>query len=194
MPDFPPLVLATGSRYKRRLMERLGVDFSSRSADIDESRRSGESPLEMARRLAADKADAVASADPDAAVLASDQVPALGDRIFRKPGGRRAAVEQLRRLAGSTHQLVTAVALQTPDGRLHTDEVVYQMQMRPLTDDQIRRYVDEDAPFDCAGAYKIEAAGIRLFEATRGDDPTAIQGLALTRVWSLLLQAGWTDE
>lgn len=190
MNDKHGLILATGSPYKRRLMRRLNVEFTSRAPEIDEKRLDGESPDEMARRLALEKAKAIAGDSSGGWILAGDQVVACDGRIFDKPTTRRRAIDQLRRLQGTTHRLITQVALCGPDKSVTSDGVVYEMVVRPLSDEQIRRYVDEDRPLDCAGSYKIEAAGIRLFEATRGDDPTAIEGLPLTRVWTLLLEAG----
>ena len=186
----PSLVLASSSPYKRRLMRRLGIEFDSVSPEIDESRLDGESPTEMACRLAEAKAMTIRQRRPDAWVIGADQIAASGDRVFGKPGGRDEAISQLEQLEGTTHQLITAVALSHRDKAADVSVTTYDMVMRPLTPDQIRRYVDEDTPFDCAGSYKIEQAGIRLFEATRGDDPTAIEGLPLTRVWTLLLEAG----
>ncbi len=185
-----PLILASSSKYKRRLLARLPTEFGVRTPGIDESRHAGESPAQMARRLAVEKARVIHEQESDALVLGSDQVAAKDDRIFGKPGSQDRAVEQLQKLQGATHQLITAVALADPDGGVETATAVYEMVMRRLTTDEIRAYVDEDRPVDCAGAYKIEAAGIRLFEATKGDDPTAIEGLPLTKVWGLLLDAG----
>ncbi len=181
------LILATSSPYKRRLFRRLGVDFDAVGPEIDELRRQGEAPEELARRLAVEKARAVQREYPDAWVIGSDQVAALGDVVFEKPGGIEGAVAQLKQLQSKTHRLISAVALATPDGDVETATAICEMVMRPLTDEQIRRYVRQDQPVDCAGAYKIEEAGVKLFEATRCDDPTAIEGLPLTKVWGLLL-------
>ncbi len=194
MPDNPPLILASSSPYKRRLMRRLGVDFTTCSPNIAEVRRPGESPATMTRRLATEKAQAIIEQVPYALVVGADQTAALDDRLFGKPQTRRRAIAQLQALQGRTHHLITAVALVGPDGDVHTSTSTYEMVMRPLTTAQIELYVDKDEPFDCAGSYKIEEAGIRLFEATRGDDPTAIEGLPLTRVWSLLIEAGYSSR
>jgi septum formation protein len=188
------LVLATGSPYKKSLMERLGLDFESCAADIDESSLEGESPEQTARRLAAAKARAVSQHRPDALVIGADQVIALGDKRYSKPGSPEGARRQLEELSGQTHHLITAVAALRPDGELFEDVADYQMQMRALSEDEIAAYVAEDSPTDCAGAYKIEAGGIRLFRALRGDDYTAIVGLPLTRVWRLLEQSGYFDH
>ncbi|QDG49698.1 septum formation protein Maf [Persicimonas caeni] len=183
------LVLASGSPYKRQLMERLGLAFETLSADVDESSLADEAPEETARRLAHAKAKAVAAERPEAWVLGADQVIALDGRRFSKPGSDEGARRQLAALSGKTHRLITSVALLTPDEELFESTAEYQMQMRPLSEAEIAAYVAEDTPTDCAGAYKIEAGGIRLFRALRGDDYTAIVGLPLTHVWHLLEQA-----
>lgn len=188
------LVLATGSPYKRRLMERLGIDFETQPADVDETSLEGEAPEATARRLARAKAQAVGRARPEAWVLGADQVIALQGHRLGKPGSVDGARRQLAQLSGKSHRLITAIALRTPAGEVLEDAVEYQMQMRALRDDEIARYVAEDNPTDCAGSYKIEAGGIRLFRTLRGDDYTAIVGLPLTRVWHLLEQANFFER
>ncbi len=190
----PILVLASGSRYKRRLLERLGVDFEAEAADLDEAALVGESPAQTAQRLALAKARAIRLSHPDAHVLGADQVIALGEQRFSKPGDEEGARRQLAELSGKTHQLLTAVALVCPDGRTFEDLAEYRMSMRPLSGEEIAAYVAEDRPTDCAGAYKIEAGGIRLFHSMAGDDYTAIVGLPLTRVRRLLEQAHFFDD
>lgn len=189
----PRLVLASGSTYKRQLLERLGLAFTTVAANIDEAALEGEAPEQTAQRLALQKAEAVRRDHPDHWVLGADQVIALGDRRFSKPGNAANARRQLAALSGKTHRLITAVALIGPDGRRFEDVARYEMQMRRLTDAEIAEYVAEDQPTDCAGAYKIEAGGIRLFHALRGDDYTAIVGLPLTRVRQLLERAGFFE-
>lgn len=179
------LVLASSSPYRRELLQRLGHAFESVAPDVDEMPRPGEPATELAVRLARAKAEAVRARHPDAWVVGSDQVAALGDDLLHKPGTASAACEQLRRLSGRTHQLVTAVCVVAPTG-VAEDVVVHDMRMRALTDAEIEHYVATDEPLDCAGAYRIEAAGIGLFESLRGDDYTAIVGLPLTTVRRLL--------
>ena len=187
----PPLLLASGSTYKRDLFGRLGLEFLAQSAPIEELRLPEEPPLEMAIRLAREKALASRSDHPDAFIIGADQVIALGDQIFQKPGQRQQAIAQLLELQGQTHILITAVALSTPCKALLEAQVTFEMEMRPLSPTEIAAYVDQDTPFDCAGSYKIEAAGIRLFRNARGPDPSAIEGLPLTRVWALLEDGGY---
>ncbi|TXD38577.1 septum formation protein Maf [Lujinxingia vulgaris] len=188
------LILATESAYKIELLQRLGLPFEACAAHIDEARIPDEAPATMAARLALHKARRVAEDYPDAYVLGADQVIALDQQIFQKPATAERAVAQLMALQGKTHRLITAIALRTPDGAELASECAFEMVMRPLTEPQARAYVEADQPLFCAGSYRIEAGGIRLFEAARGDDFTAIIGLPLTRVWSLLDQAGYLEK
>ena len=187
------LVLASGSSYRRELLLRLGHDFHVVAPDIDESRQVGEAPLDLASRLARAKAAAGAAARPDAFVIGSDQVIALGDEVFQKPGSAPNAREQLTRLAGKTHQLITAVCVRSPTTAV-SEVMTHEMVMRPLSESEITGYVYDDEPYDCAGSYKIEAKGIRLFEEMRGDDYTSIIGLPLTVVRRLLHELDFQFE
>ena len=172
-------------------MGRLGLDFETDAPEIDESAEPDESPAETAHRLAVLKAEHVHGRHPDAHVLGADQTVELDGERFRKPGGVESAVAQLHRLSGETHQLHCCVALAEPGGRTYVESVDFAMQMRELSEAQIREYVRLDEPLECAGAYKIERAGIRLFRSMRGDDYTAIIGLPLTRVWNILEAADY---
>ncbi len=187
------LVLASGSRYRRELLEQLGVPFDVSSPDVDESRLHREAPDAMAARLARAKARAVAEDRPDAWVIGSDQVIALEQRVFGKPGTAEAAVDQLLTLQGRTHRLVTAVCIVSPAGMAES-LVAFEMKMRSASRQTLAQYVAEDDPIDCAGSYRIESRGIRLFEYMRGDDYTAIVGLPLTTVVTLLHQTEFFEE
>lgn len=187
----PELIIATQSTYKLELFSRLGVSFEGRGAYIDESALPDEAPAQTARRLARQKAEAIALEFPDAAVLGADQVIFLADRVFSKPGTKHAAVEQLCLLTGKVHTLLSAIALRMPDGTFYEAECAFQMHMRALSRDVLEAYVDADLPLDCAGAYKVEERGIRLFSKMEGDDFTSIIGLPLTRVVDVLESAGF---
>lgn len=199
------LILASTSRYRIELMDRLGVTYRAVAHGCDERAVEGAVPREpatahegargyderIALTLAMAKAESLAAAHPDAFVLGSDQVVSLDGKIFGKPGGHEGARAQLARLSGREHRIVTAVSLRAPDGvhRSHVD--VHRMRMRTLTPDAIARYVERDRPFDCAGSYRIEALGIALFERIEGADHTAIMGLPLTAVVPLLIGVGF---
>ena len=189
--DYPPLVLASTSIYRRELLQRLCVDFSVRSPQIDEAQLPSEAPRDMALRLAAAKASAVASVEPGAWVIGSDQVCACDGRVLGKPGNHDAAAAQLRLLSGRESMFHTAVALVAPDGRTQVREVPTRVHMRLLSDMQIEAYLRADQPYDCAGSAKSESLGIALVEAISSDDPTAIVGLPLIALCDMLLAAGF---
>jgi septum formation protein len=185
------LVLASTSRYRRELVERLGIPVEVMAPDFDE--RAAEAALApcsaeaLACALAAGKARSLAPQLEDALVIGADQIAEIDGERLHKPGSEENARAQLRRLAGRTHRLVTAVTLlRTRDLRAETVVDVHHLTMRPLSDGAIARYVERDRPLDCAGSYKIEALGIALFERVAGDDFTAVIGLPLTAVVTLL--------
>jgi septum formation protein len=185
------LILASGSRYKRELMARLGLPFDSLVSGVDEQELPGEPPHQSAARLAREKALALVPHSPDAWIIGCDQVVSVDGHALHKPVTAEAARAQLKQLAGRCHDLCCAIALVSPSGQVFEAHVLYELEMRPLSDDAIAAYIAEDEPLDCAGSYRLEAGGIRLFRAMRGDDYTAIVGLPLTRVWALLEQAGY---
>ena len=186
-----PLVLASTSRYRAELLRRLGLTFEQRGPEVDERaiEAQGMPPRALAETLAAAKADAVASELPDSIVIGSDQVCACEGRVLHKPGSEERAVEQLAGLAGRTHELITAVRVRLGERVLdHTD--VARLTMRALDRDALARYVRADQPLDCAGAYKLEALGIALFERVESEDHSAITGLPLIAVRRMLGELG----
>ncbi|MGE5757116.1 MAG: Maf family protein [Planctomycetaceae bacterium] len=188
----PDLVLGSTSRYRRALLERLGVPFRCRAPRVDEEalKTGNLDPRSLAERLATAKAESLIVDEPDATVIGSDQLVALAGRVFGKPGGAEGAVDQLAALAGRSHDLITALAV-WHEGRtiLHTD--VTTLHMRPLTRAEIARYVAADRPLDCAGAYKLEERGIALFERIDTADHTAIIGLPLIALTTILRALGF---
>lgn len=192
MQDTPTrLILASTSRYRRMLLEKLGLHFEAVSPDIDESPRPGESPQVLVLRLAEEKARAVATSYPDALIIGSDQVACLDDSILGKPGGRAAAIEQLERASGRTVLFQTGLCLlDARTGRSQTLVEPFRVHFRTLTRQQIEGYLDREQPFDCAGSFKSEGLGISLFQRLDGEDPNALVGLPLIRLVLLLESAG----
>lgn len=185
--DRRELILASTSRYRRDLLARLGVPFEAIAPDVDEDafKDRGLSPRELAETLANAKAAEVASRFPLAVVIGSDQVAVIDDQAIGKPGSRDRAREQLGMMSGRAHQLITAIAVVSPDRVVsHTD--VTTLVMRTLSDEAIRRYVEADDPLDCAGSYKLESRGITLFKSIASEDHTAIIGMPLIALTSLL--------
>jgi septum formation protein len=189
------LILASTSRYRRELVDRLGLPYEAAAPPFDEEAARLDDPSLGARAMAIafseGKVRSLAATYPDALILGGDQVPALGEAILVKPETKANAQVQLRALSGRTHQLLTAVSvLDTATGRLDTLLDVHEMTMWPLDDDEIDAYLTRDEPYDCAGSYRVEATGPALFESMRGDDWTAIVGLPLTKVVALLRRHG----
>lgn len=187
--DAPRLVLASTSRYRRELLARLRLPFDCVAPGVDEQALEGESPLAQATRLAAAKCDAVAERLPDALVIGSDQVADLGGRALGKPGGRDAALQQLRDCSG--REVVFHTAVQLRHGariRALLDRTV--VRFRTLQDGEILRYLDAEQPYDCAGSFKVEGLGACLFDAVENRDPTALIGLPLIALAAALRDFG----
>lgn len=188
------LVLASGSPYRRALLERLGVAFRVCPPPIDEAALALElgrlHPAELTRRLAHAKAAAVAAIHPEATIIGSDQLASLDGRPLGKPGTPARAAEQLARLAGRDHELTTTLAV-CHRGQWHQHTETTVMCMRGLSPEEIQRYLAADEPFDCAGSYKIEARGIALFERIDASDFTAITGLPLIALTTILRGLGY---
>lgn len=189
MSPAPGLVLASTSRYRRALLARLGQPFATVSPEVDETPRPGEAPSALALRLAAAKARAVAALHPRARVIGSDQVADFDGRALGKPGARQAAEAQLAAMSGRDVAFRTAVAVAW-DGRVDAALDTTVVRFRTLDADAIVRYLDAEAPYDCAGSFRSEGLGITLFEAVESTDPTALVGLPLIATARLLRATG----
>ena len=189
----PQLVLASESRFRRAQLDCLQIAYTACAHACDEraEQPADASPDEVARHLAVAKATSIAGQFPGAHILGSDQVVDIDGEIIGKPGTVDAALEQLARLHGREHRLVTAVALRLPDGTIEQEIDVHRMRMRALDEQERRRYVDAERPLDSCGSYIIEGRGIALFEAIEGTDFTAIVGLPMIAVVTMLRRAGF---
>ncbi len=188
MPN--PLILASTSRYRRELLERLGLPFSVESPHVDEIQLAGESPLANCTRLATEKAAAVGEKHPNAIVIGSDQVLDLNGEALSKPGDFANALAQLKRCQGKTLQCYTALCVASPGRAPLVDVVATEIAYRNLPDDVLIAYLQREKPYDAAGAVKVETSGIALLSAIRSDDPTAIIGLPLIRLTDFLRDVG----
>ena len=185
------MILASGSRYRRALLERLGIPFEAWAPEIDESSRATETPRDTALRLARAKADAAAARWPGALIIGSDQVADLDGKHIGKPGTLDNARRQLRELSGNAVAFHTAVCLLNSvkarrQERLVTTDVVF----RALTDLEIDRYLAREPALDCAGSAKSEGLGIALLSRLGGEDPTALVGLPLIALAAMLRAEG----
>lgn len=191
MTAAPRLILASTSRYRRELLERLRLPFDVVSPGVDETPQPGEAPVDLARRLALAKARAVAEAHPDAVVIGSDQVADLAGTSIGKPGDHARAVLQLRAMSGRSVVFQTAVAvLRMQTGYVGEVLVPVTVRFRTLADDEIEHYLRAEQPYDCAGSARSESLGVALLDAIESDDPTALVGLPLIRTAALLRAAG----
>lgn len=186
------LVLVSTSPYRRALLERLGVPFRCRAPLVDEEAlKTGTfGPRELAERLALAKATSLADEEPRATLIGSDQLVAFEGRILGKPGSPERAVEQLAAMAGKAHELITALVV-WHRGQVYAHTDITILRMRPLTRAEISRYVAADRPWDCAGSYKLEARGIALFERIDSADHSAITGLPLIALTTILRGLGY---
>jgi septum formation protein len=186
-----PLVLASGSPYRKALLERLGLPFAVVAPSVDEAPRPGEPAADLALRLAELKARAVAPAHPSALIIGSDQVAEFAGAAIGKPRDRTHALEMLRAMRGQSIVFHTALALlNAKSGRLQLALVDVASTFRTLDDAVLEAYLDTDQPYDCAGAVRAETLGIALFTRIASDDPTALIGLPLIRLTDMLLSEG----
>ena len=187
-----PLILASVSPYRRELLERLGLPFETAASDVDETPHPGEAPEPLVRRLARAKADAVACRHQSAVVIGSDQVAVCGRDVVGKPGDIAHAREQLRLFSGrSVHFLTAFAVLERPGGRVLEGRVDTECVFRALSETEVERYLDLDRPFDCAGSFKSERAGLALLDRMSSDDPTALIGLPLIALSAALRELGY---
>ena len=186
------LILASESIYRKELLERLNLSFSTAPANIDEESiwEKNLSPKEVSIELSKMKAKKVFENNTEAIVIGSDQVIALGNEIFGKPKTEEKAVAQLRQLQGKTHQLITSVCLISKDKEIiFTNETLLKIRS-DLTEQDLKKYVQFDQPLYCAGSYKIEGMGIALFEKVETTDFTSIIGLPLMELAKTLKEFG----
>lgn len=188
---YPPLILASTSRYRRELLQRLRLPFSVEPPGVDEAPQPGEAPAALARRLALEKACAVARQHPSSVVIGSDQVADLAGEPLGKPGSHARAVEQLQRMSGQRVVFQTALAVVRQDtGFQAVDLAPVIVTFRVLTPVEIETYLRLDEPYDCAGSARSESLGVALLSAIDSDDPTALVGLPLIRTCAMLRAAG----
>lgn len=184
-----PLILASTSRYRRELLERLRIPFQVIAPGIDEQQHPRESPRRLAERLAREKAQSVRGSP--AIVIGSDQVASVDGRLLRKPGSHAAALEQLLLCQGQAVLFQTAVAISDATEQTlweHVDETRVCFGQHDA--DRLSRYLEREQPYDCAGGFKAEGLGITLFESIESRDPTALLGLPLIWVAAMLRRAG----
>jgi len=191
MPTPRRIVLASTSRYRRALLERLGLAFDCDDPRADETALAGEAPAATALRLAEAKARAVGRRHPQALIIGADQVASCDGMRLDKPGSHDNAVRQLTAMSGRSAEFATGVVLlDAASGKLGARLVGCRVTFRQLSAPQIERYLSLEQPYDCAGSAKAEGLGIALIERIDTDDPTSLIGLPLIALTELLAEAG----
>ncbi len=185
------IVLASTSPYRRAILEKLGLPFSTQSPHVDETRLTNETASSMVARLSQLKAEAVASTTAPSLIIGSDQCAVINEEIIGKPETHDRAVQQLRQASGRCVTFFTGLCLiNTATHHIHLEVVPFMVHFRILSADQIENYLRKDQPYNCAGSFKSEGLGISLFERLEGDDPNTLMGLPLIRLIRMLEHEG----
>jgi septum formation protein len=186
-----PLILASGSPYRKLLLSRLGLPFTDHAPDINETALTDETAAQTSLRLSITKAKALSSFYPAALIIGSDQVALLGKEQLGKPGTHEKAVQQLQKMRGQCVTFYTSLCLYNSARNASQSEVItHTVTFREYTDREIERYVKVDTPYDCAGSAKIEGLGITLIAEIKGSDPNALIGLPLIALTTMLKNEG----
>lgn len=196
LPTQPRLILGSSSKYRKELLSRLQIPFSVAVPEIDETPLKDETPEATALRLAREKAAAIAAREEDVIVIGCDQVATLDGEQIGKPGSHDNALKQLQKMRG--RQVVFHTALCLWDGRrnrpsgntVQLENVQTAVTFRDLQDAELNAYLQIEQPYDCAGSAKNEGLGIAIIERIESSDPTALTGLPLIALTTMLRRAG----
>jgi len=185
------IILGSTSPFRRNLLNKLGIRFTTAAPEINEQSLPNESPAELVSRLAVEKAEAVGAQYPKALIIGSDQVACIDQQILGKPGNRKNAIEQLSKASGKRVTFYTGLCLLNSfTGQKQITCETFHVHFRKLERSQIERYLDQEEPYNCAGSFKSEGLGIALFERLEGGDPNTLIGLPLIRLVSMLDKEG----
>lgn len=185
------LILASSSEFRRALLQKLQIPFSSISPHVDETSFEGEKPYETALRLAKEKAKKIGQEYPHALIIGCDQVTTIDGEQIGKPGNHSNATKQLQRMRGREVTFHSALCLyNAATGNMQAEVVPYLVRFRQLSDEQIENYLNKEQPYHCAGSAKSEGLGIALIERMLGEDPNALIGLPLIKLINMLQVEG----
>ena len=185
----PQLILASSSMIRKRVLAKIGIEFTAISPNINESPLPEEAPEALVRRLSEEKARKIALQYSNHLIIGSDQVAVVNNEIVGKPSNRARAIKQLEVASGRTVSLYTGVALlNSGTGRIQVDVLPYRVQFRDLTRAVIENYIDRDQPYDCSGSLRSEGLGIALLSKFEGDDPNILLGLPMIRLIDMLAE------
>lgn len=185
------LILASSSKYRRELLQKLQIPFNSVSPKVDETALNDEKPHETALRLAQDKARKIGKKHPHALIIGCDQVATLDGEQLGKPGNHANATNQLQKMRGREVTFHSALCLfNAKTGTMQAEVVPYLVRFREISDAQIENYLTKEQPYHCAGSAKSEGLGIALIERMIGEDPNALIGLPLIKLITMLQNEG----
>jgi septum formation protein len=192
----PRLILASSSKYRKELLSRLHFPFDVVVPSIDETPHPGETPEATALRLAQEKAAVIGRQNSGALVIGSDQVATLDGEQIGKPGSHENALKQLQTMRG--RRVIFHTALCVLDSRKADEPQAMQLEnvqtfvtFRDLPDEELDAYLRIEQPYDCAGSAKNEGLGIAIIEKIESTDPTALTGLPLIALTTMLRRAGF---
>lgn len=188
------LILASTSKYRAELLQKLGIPFTAQKPTFDEDQAKqqllseNKSPVVIAEKLSQGKTKSLAKSD--SIVIGGDQLVDFENKILGKSGNFEKAFSQLKSMSGKSHDLITAVTIVADQKMFHLNHVT-RLKMKSLTDSEITNYLKKDQPYDCAGSYKIEKSGLILFDEIVCDDFSAIQGLPMIWISKTLKELGY---
>ena len=186
----PAIVLASASRTRHALMQRLRIPFDHQASDLDETPEPDESAHELVKRLSIAKAEAIQKQHPEAIIIAGDQVVYCEPHILGKPTNNADAHRQLKHCAGQTVYFYSGLCVMNVDQTTQYRCVETRARYRALSDTDITDYLNLDQPFHCAGSIQLESLGLSLIDQWSGDDPTAALGLPLITLCQFLRHCG----
>lgn len=184
------IILASTSPWRKELMEKLRLPFEILPSDFIEDMTTKISPLELAKRLAYGKAEAVAVKTSDAVIVAADTIVVLGDEILGKPHTEEIALQMLKKLNNRSHSIITGLTVwDTTTKKIISRAEKTEVVFGNLTEEQLIKYVKSGEPLDKAGAYGIQGLGALLVKEVHGDFYT-IMGLPLFSLAEMLREVG----
>lgn len=189
--QLPRLILGSSSKYRRELLSRLHIPFDVVAPNVDESPHLGEAPEMTALRLAQEKAKVIAASTSDALIIGSDQIATLNGELIGKPGNHANALRQLQKMRGQKVIFHTALCLwdsrqNQPEQAVQLENIQTFVTFRNLSDTELDAYLHIEQPYDCAGSAKNEGLGIAILKKIESTDPTALTGLPLITLTSML--------
>ena len=186
------VILGSTSPFRKELLERLKLDFTTDYPDIDETPLQDETPENYVIRLSLEKAKAVAARHDNALIIASDQCSVLNGEIRGKPGNHQNAVKQLTESSGNRVSFLTGLCLyDCRDDSYQLEMVPFHVDFRNLSTTEVESYLQAEQPYGCAGSFKSEGLGVTLFKRLEGEDPSALIGLPLIKLSEMLRHKGF---